>query len=311
MGRRWGLASLRRIQSSPRPHGEALGVDKRGLDHLPSTVGATKQLSLTIKVVEQGVVRGSGGVSRWSQTRVYLCWEPQGRRDTVFITLSTRRPCLLVQPPHRSLSPTSGSPLNKLLVPIPFQVTKRVPQTSTSFHVPRLENKACTMASSEEKVGFENIEAANPDHKSAPISPDNFGFSPAEQKRIIRHVDRRLVVTVGFMYCISVMDRTNLGAANIAGLAKDLSLTGSRYVSFTRLLPPWYRKRFNVSEYHFARLFLYVHRLSTAIDHHRAQDWTSPSPGCDYCPLGRVYAWNGLRKGLGAAYCDESCARCL
>ncbi len=94
------------------------------------------------------------------------------------------------------------------------------------------------MAFSEEKVGFENIEAADSDHKSAPISADDFGFSPAEQKKIIRHVDRRLVLTVGAMYCISLMDRTNLGAANIAGLAKDLSLTGSRYVSSTSLLPP-------------------------------------------------------------------------
>jgi hypothetical protein len=42
-------------------------------------------------------------------------------------------------------------------------------------------------------------------------------FSRAEEKRIIHRVDRRLVVTVGFMYCISLMDRTNLSAANIAG----------------------------------------------------------------------------------------------
>jgi hypothetical protein len=42
-------------------------------------------------------------------------------------------------------------------------------------------------------------------------------FSRADEKRIIHRVDRRLVVTVGFMYCISLMDRTNLSAANIAG----------------------------------------------------------------------------------------------
>ena len=32
-------------------------------------------------------------------------------------------------------------------------------------------------------------------------------FAPEEQRRIIRRVDRRLVVTVGVMYCISLMDR--------------------------------------------------------------------------------------------------------
>jgi hypothetical protein len=42
-------------------------------------------------------------------------------------------------------------------------------------------------------------------------------FSPEEERRIIRKIDVRLVLTVGFMYCISLMDRTNLSAANIAG----------------------------------------------------------------------------------------------
>jgi hypothetical protein len=42
-------------------------------------------------------------------------------------------------------------------------------------------------------------------------------FSRSEEKRIIHRIDRRLVLTVGFMYCISLMDRTNLSAANIAG----------------------------------------------------------------------------------------------
>lgn len=92
------------------------------------------------------------------------------------------------------------------------------------------------MTSSQEKVGLENIEAADSDHgtkgAAAPVSADDFGFSPAEQKKIMRHVDRRLVITVGAMYCVSLMDRTNLGAANIAGMSQELKLIGNRYVSF-------------------------------------------------------------------------------
>jgi len=42
-------------------------------------------------------------------------------------------------------------------------------------------------------------------------------FTPAEQRKIIHRVDRRLVTTLGILYCCSLMDRTNLGAANIAG----------------------------------------------------------------------------------------------
>ncbi|KAK4124656.1 general substrate transporter [Parathielavia appendiculata] len=90
-----------------------------------------------------------------------------------------------------------------------------------------------TSTHSHEKVTLENVEGADSDHGKAggggPISADDFGFSPEEQKRIKRQIDRRLVLTVGAMYCVSLMDRTNLGAANIAGMGVDLKLIGNRY----------------------------------------------------------------------------------
>jgi len=42
-------------------------------------------------------------------------------------------------------------------------------------------------------------------------------FTPAEQKSIYRRIDARLVLTCGCMYMISLLDRTNLGAASVAG----------------------------------------------------------------------------------------------
>lgn len=48
------------------------------------------------------------------------------------------------------------------------------------------------------------------------ISVDEI-YSPQEQKRIVHRIDRRLVTMCGVMYCISLMDRTNLSAAAIAG----------------------------------------------------------------------------------------------
>lgn len=42
-------------------------------------------------------------------------------------------------------------------------------------------------------------------------------YTPDEQKRIVRKVDLRLVSTLGVLYCASLMDRTNLGSAAIAG----------------------------------------------------------------------------------------------
>ena len=46
---------------------------------------------------------------------------------------------------------------------------------------------------------------------------DYVEFSPAEQRRITRKLDIRLVLTTGIVYCVSLMERTNLSAANIAG----------------------------------------------------------------------------------------------
>lgn len=87
---------------------------------------------------------------------------------------------------------------------------------------------------SNEKSGVDT-EAINVKHDTvAAIKAvdDEFGITPEERKRIVRHVDRRLVLTVGALYCVSLMDRTNLGAANIAGMKVDLALTGNNhYVS--------------------------------------------------------------------------------
>ncbi|THX26171.1 retrograde regulation protein 2 [Aureobasidium pullulans] len=54
-------------------------------------------------------------------------------------------------------------------------------------------------------------------------------FTPEEQKKIIWRIDRRLVLTLGFLYCVSLMDRTNTGIAVVAGMGVDLLLIKDRY----------------------------------------------------------------------------------
>lgn len=78
---------------------------------------------------------------------------------------------------------------------------------------------------------IENGHASDGSERSAPPSE----FTQEEQRRIIHRIDRRLIITVGIMYCISLMDRTNLSAAAIAGMTKELNLIGFRYV---RLVQP-------------------------------------------------------------------------
>lgn len=42
-------------------------------------------------------------------------------------------------------------------------------------------------------------------------------YSPPEQRKIIHRIDRRLILMSGLAYCISMIDRTNLGMAAVAG----------------------------------------------------------------------------------------------
>ena len=74
---------------------------------------------------------------------------------------------------------------------------------------------------------------AGSDHMDEKLQEDLYEdeeYSPSEAKKLIHRIDRRLIVTCGVMYCISLMDRTNLSAAAIAGMLQELELTGLRYV---------------------------------------------------------------------------------
>lgn len=59
-------------------------------------------------------------------------------------------------------------------------------------------------------------------------------WSIHEQKRLVRKVDVRLIPMCGVMYCVSLLDRTNLSNAVIAGMGEELRLANidgvDRYV---------------------------------------------------------------------------------
>lgn len=63
------------------------------------------------------------------------------------------------------------------------------------------------------------VENAHKDGVASPTEDDEFisRFSPADTKRIYRRIDLRLVPLCGAMYCVSLLDRTNLSNAAIAG----------------------------------------------------------------------------------------------
>lgn len=105
----------------------------------------------------------------------------------------------------------------------------QVPVEKT-FDINQLERADTTVTSDSEKANNAAIEA----------------FTPAEQKKIMRRIDRRLVLTLGFLYCVSLMDRTNTGIAVIAGMGVDLVLIDDRYsvivllffITYVLLQPP-------------------------------------------------------------------------
>ncbi|KAI0486785.1 major facilitator superfamily domain-containing protein [Xylaria cf. heliscus] len=88
---------------------------------------------------------------------------------------------------------------------------------------------------SDKGAQFENIERAQP-----VISDEEDEFTEREARKIVHKIDRRLLVTIGFMYCVSLIDRTNISFAAIAGLAEDLVLTGNRYSIVTLAFFPTY-----------------------------------------------------------------------
>lgn len=80
-----------------------------------------------------------------------------------------------------------------------------------------------------EKAGVAHLaKGASPPGSDAGFPLDS--VTEAERRSIMRRIDRRLVTMVGSLYCVSLMDRTNLSAASIAGMMEDLKLLGNRYV---------------------------------------------------------------------------------
>ncbi|EXJ94263.1 hypothetical protein A1O1_02656 [Capronia coronata CBS 617.96] len=54
-------------------------------------------------------------------------------------------------------------------------------------------------------------------------------YTLEEEATVVRKLDRKLVIFLGFLYMLSFLDRSNIGNARIAGLEQDLSLSSSQY----------------------------------------------------------------------------------
>lgn len=110
-----------------------------------------------------------------------------------------------------------------------------------------LDHSPDAYADSSEKGGAEFKQASLERVVSDQTNDDRIhAFTEKEQRAIWWRIDVRLVLTCGFMYCVSLMDRTNLGIAVVAGMGTDMVLIGARYsiitclffISYVLLQPP-------------------------------------------------------------------------
>jgi CCR4-NOT transcriptional regulation complex NOT5 subunit len=54
-------------------------------------------------------------------------------------------------------------------------------------------------------------------------------FTKEEEEAVIRKLDWHLMPLIFVLYSLSVLDRSNLGNAKIAGMQKDINISGNRY----------------------------------------------------------------------------------
>jgi hypothetical protein len=77
----------------------------------------------------------------------------------------------------------------------------------------------------EEKV--ENVEDVTKSESQAQARIRR--FTKEEEEIVIRKLDWHLMPLIFVLYSLSVLDRSNLGNAKIAGMQKDIDLSGDRY----------------------------------------------------------------------------------
>lgn len=69
---------------------------------------------------------------------------------------------------------------------------------------------------------------------------DNLEHPAISDKALLRRIDLHIVAWLAVLYALSLLDRTNIGSAKVAGMEKDLELTGNRYSIVSLILFPTY-----------------------------------------------------------------------
>jgi MFS family permease len=65
-------------------------------------------------------------------------------------------------------------------------------------------------------------------------------YPTINDKKLLRRIDLHVVAWLATLYAFSLLDRTNIGSAKVAGMEVDLELTGNRYSIVSLMLFPTY-----------------------------------------------------------------------
>ena len=87
------------------------------------------------------------------------------------------------------------------------------------------------MSDPEKAASYQGGGADQVEHVVTKEGTDYTFIKPTEQEEseVIRKLDRRLLPLVFVLYSLSVLDRSNLGNARLAGMEDDIDLSGNRY----------------------------------------------------------------------------------
>lgn len=82
----------------------------------------------------------------------------------------------------------------------------------------------------DDKADVEKVEdcSADADKRALPTRAVDV-YTPGEIRAVVRQLDFRLMPLCFVLYTFSVLDRSNLGNAKLAGMASDIDLSGNRY----------------------------------------------------------------------------------
>lgn len=82
-------------------------------------------------------------------------------------------------------------------------------------------------SSHDEKPELANIEDV--ERQKEQVEARLSRFTKEEEEAVIRKLDWHLMPLIFVLYSFSVLDRSNLGNAKIAGMSKDINIGGNRY----------------------------------------------------------------------------------